>query len=53
MPRQGHDTQQVDMRQRSLTVPGQEVLSQEQVGLKVSIAVRFAVAEPEPALHRV
>ncbi|WPB74213.1 slipin family protein [Archangium violaceum] len=51
--RQVHGTQQVDMRQRYLTVPGQEVLSQEQVGLKVSIAVRFAVAEPEPALHRV
>lgn len=53
LPRLGHDTQQVDIRQRYLTVPGQEVLSQEQVGLKVSIAVRFAVAEPEPALHRV
>jgi regulator of protease activity HflC (stomatin/prohibitin superfamily) len=51
--RQGHGTQQVDMRQRSLTVPGQDVLSQEQVGLKVSLAVRFAVVEPEPALHRV
>jgi regulator of protease activity HflC (stomatin/prohibitin superfamily) len=51
--RQGHSTQQVDMRQRSLTVPGQDVLSQEQVGLKVSIAVRFAVADPEQALHRV
>ncbi|MCY1080355.1 slipin family protein [Archangium lansingense] len=51
--RQGHGTQQVDMRQRYLTVPGQDVLSQEQVGLKVSLAVRFAVAEPEPALHRV
>lgn len=53
VPRQNHTTQLVDMRQRSLTVPGQDVLSQEQVGLKVSIAVRFAVAEPEPALHRV
>ncbi|HYO56652.1 slipin family protein [Archangium sp.] len=51
--RQGHGTQQVDMRQRYLTVPGQDVLSQEQVGLKVSIAVRFAVADPEQALHRV
>ncbi|WNG45411.1 slipin family protein [Archangium minus] len=51
--RPGYGTQQVDMRQRYLTVPGQEVLSQEQVGLKVSLAVRFAVAEPEPALHRV
>jgi len=53
MWRPGHTTQQVDMRQRTLTVPGQEVLSQEQVGLKVSVAARFAVAAPELALHRV
>lgn len=53
LPRQNHTTQLVDMRQRYLTVPGQDVLSQEQVGLKVSLAARFAVAEPEPALHRV
>jgi regulator of protease activity HflC (stomatin/prohibitin superfamily) len=53
VPRSGHGTQQVDVRQRSLTVPGQDVLSQEQVGLKVSVAVRFAVADPEQALHRV
>ncbi len=53
MWRHGHTTQQVDMRERSVTVPGQEVLSQEQVGLKVSVAARFAVAAPELALHRV
>ncbi|PTL78706.1 slipin family protein [Vitiosangium sp. GDMCC 1.1324] len=53
MRRSGVTTQQVDMRQRSLTVPGQDVLSQEQVGLKVSTAVRFTVAEPAQALHRV
>jgi regulator of protease activity HflC (stomatin/prohibitin superfamily) len=53
MWRRGHTTQQVDMRERSVTVPGQEVLSQEQVGLKVSVAARFAVAAPELALHRV
>ena len=53
VPRQGRSTQQVDMRQRYFTVPGQEVLSQDQVGLKLSLTVRFAVAEPEPALHRV
>jgi regulator of protease activity HflC (stomatin/prohibitin superfamily) len=53
MPRRGFSTEPVDMRQRVLTVPGQEVLSQEQVGLKVSAAVRFAVADPEQALHRV
>src|SRR3712207_1745552 len=53
VPRHGRSTQQVDMRQRYFTVPGQEVLSQDQVGLKLSLTVRFAVAEPEPALHRV
>ncbi|QRN94576.1 slipin family protein [Archangium violaceum] len=53
VPRAGRGTQQVDVRQRSLTVPGQDVLSLEQVGLKVSVAVRFAVADPEQALHRV
>ncbi|HEX8818457.1 MAG TPA: slipin family protein [Archangium sp.] len=51
--RRGHTTQEVDVRQRSLTVPGQEVLSQEQVGLKVSVAARFTVVAPEQALHRV
>ena len=51
--RYGTGTQQVDVRQRFLTVPGQEVLSQEQVGLKVSVAVRFSVSDAEQALHRV
>jgi len=53
LPRYGLGTQQMDMRLRYLTVPGQDVLSQEQVGLKVSVAVRFAVADAEQALHRV
>ena len=53
VPRRGFSTELVDVRQRVLTVPGQEVLSQEQVGLKVSAAVRFAVVDPEQALHRV
>ncbi|HYO65785.1 MAG TPA: slipin family protein [Archangium sp.] len=53
VPRLGRSTQQVDMRQRYFTVGGQEVLSQDQVGLKMSLTVRFAVAEPEPALHHV
>ncbi len=51
--RYGLDTQRVDLRQRLITIPGQEVRSQDQVGLKVSVAVRFAVVEPEQALHRV
>jgi regulator of protease activity HflC (stomatin/prohibitin superfamily) len=43
----------VDLRLRSLTVPGQEVLCRDQVTLKASVAVRYAVAAPEVAHHRV
>jgi regulator of protease activity HflC (stomatin/prohibitin superfamily) len=43
----------VDLRLRSLTVPGQEVLCRDQVTLKVSVAVRYAVASPDVAHHRV
>ncbi|WP_224248652.1 SPFH domain-containing protein [Hyalangium gracile] len=43
----------VDLRLRTLTVPGQEVLCRDQVALKTSVAVRYAVAAPDVALHRV
>ena len=43
----------VDLRLRTLTVPGQEVLCRDQVTLKVSVAVRYAVLVPDLALHRV
>ncbi|HYH96804.1 slipin family protein [Hyalangium sp.] len=43
----------VDLRLRSLTVPGQEVLCRDQVTLKVSVAVRYAVVAPDVAHHRV
>jgi regulator of protease activity HflC (stomatin/prohibitin superfamily) len=51
--RYGARVEPVDTRLRTLTVPGQEVLSQDAVGLKVSVTVRFAVEAPELALHRV
>lgn len=41
----------VDLRRRIATVPGQEVLSADQVGLKVSVAVDFEVADPVRAVH--
>ena len=41
----------VDTRKRVSTVPGQEVLSADNVGLKVSVAVTFDVADPIRALH--
>jgi regulator of protease activity HflC (stomatin/prohibitin superfamily) len=43
----------VDLRLRTLTLPGQEVLCRDQVTLKVSVAVRYAVVAPDVAQHRV
>lgn len=51
--RPGSRVQLVDLRLSILTVPGQEVLCQDQVSLKVSVAVRYAVVVPDVALHRV
>jgi len=43
----------IDLRRRIATVPGQEVLSSDHVGLKVSVAVVFEVVDPVAALQRV
>jgi regulator of protease activity HflC (stomatin/prohibitin superfamily) len=43
----------VDMRATSTSIAGQEVLTADGVGLKVSIAARFEVADPETAINRV
>jgi regulator of protease activity HflC (stomatin/prohibitin superfamily) len=51
--RRGTRVERVDLRQRTLTVPGQEVLCQDQVTLKVSVAVRYAVVVPDVAHHKV
>lgn len=51
--RNTHRIELVDLRLRSLTVPGQEVLCRDQVTLKASVAVRYAVAQPAVAHHRV
>jgi len=51
--RPGTRVELVDLRLSILTVPGQEVLCRDQVGLKVSVAVRYAVVVPDVALHRV
>jgi regulator of protease activity HflC (stomatin/prohibitin superfamily) len=42
----------LDARRRFAAVPGQEVLSQDGVGLKVSVAVSFELADPVAAVHR-
>lgn len=41
----------VDTRTRVLTVPGQEVLSADGVTLKVSLSIRYRVADPVKATH--
>ena len=43
----------VDLRQRVMTIPGQEVLTRDNVGIKVSLAARFRVSDPARATHEV
>lgn len=42
----------VDTRRRAATVPGQEVLTADHVGLKVSVALSYQVADAVAAVHR-
>lgn len=43
----------VDMRERDLTIKGQEILTSDKVAIRVSIIVQFKVTDPVAALHRV
>src|SRR5262245_53297793 len=43
----------VDVRERDLTIKGQEILTADKVSLRVSILVQFRVADPRAALHEV
>jgi len=43
----------VDVRERDLTIKGQEVLTADKVAIRVSIIVQFHVNDPVAALHRV
>src|SRR5262252_9477928 len=43
----------VDIRERDLTIKGQEILTADKVALRVSIVVLFQVKDPGAALHRV
>jgi len=43
----------VDMRERDLTIKGQEILTADKVALRVSIVVQFHVTDPRAALHQV
>jgi regulator of protease activity HflC (stomatin/prohibitin superfamily) len=43
----------VDMRERDLTIKGQEILTADKVAIRVSIIVQFRVSDPRAALHQV
>jgi regulator of protease activity HflC (stomatin/prohibitin superfamily) len=43
----------VDVRERDLTIKGQEILTADKVAIRVSIIVQFRVIDPRAALHKV
>jgi regulator of protease activity HflC (stomatin/prohibitin superfamily) len=43
----------VDVRERDLTIKGQEILTADKVAIRVSILVQFRVTDPKAALHAV
>ena len=43
----------VDVRERELTIKGQEILTSDKVAIRVSIIVQFRVFDPRAALHEV
>jgi regulator of protease activity HflC (stomatin/prohibitin superfamily) len=43
----------VDVRERELTIKGQEILTSDKVAIRVSIIVQFRVTDPKAAMHQV
>ncbi len=43
----------VDMRERDLTIKGQEILTADKVAIRVSIIAQYRVTDPRAALHQV
>jgi regulator of protease activity HflC (stomatin/prohibitin superfamily) len=43
----------VDVRERDLTIKGQEILTADKVAIRVSILVQFRVTDPKSAIHTV
>src|SRR3954471_6628723 len=43
----------VDVRERELTLKGQEILTSDKVAIRVSIIVQFRVTDPQAAIHQV
>src|SRR6266576_4505 len=52
-PKPRVEVQLVDMRERDLTIKGQEILTADKVARRVSIIVQFRVVDPKLALHAV
>src|SRR4030095_7762997 len=51
--RRGYDVRLVDMRKLTLTVAGQDVLTADNLNVKLSALVIYQVLQPEKALHDV
>ncbi len=47
------EIQLVDIRERDLTIRGQEILTSDKVAIRVSIIVQFRVTDPQAAIHEV
>ncbi|RUL81433.1 slipin family protein [Tautonia sociabilis] len=43
----------VDLRERDLTIKGQEILTADKVAIRISIAVQYRVVDPQAAVHAV
>lgn len=43
----------IDVRERELTIKGQEILTSDKVAIRVSIIVQFRVIDPRAAMHEV
>jgi regulator of protease activity HflC (stomatin/prohibitin superfamily) len=43
----------VDVREREITIKGQEILTSDKVAIRVSIIVQFRVTDPKAAVHQV
>jgi regulator of protease activity HflC (stomatin/prohibitin superfamily) len=43
----------VDIRERDITIKGQEILTSDKVAIRVSIIVQFRVVDPKAAIHAV
>jgi regulator of protease activity HflC (stomatin/prohibitin superfamily) len=52
-PRVNVEYRLVDVRERDLTIKGQEILTADKVAIRVSIIVQFKVTDPTAALHAV